>query len=107
MKKATAIKRDRVRMFLFFGMSMVSIVMLYMLLLNGPDNRSPRVQDAWAYLVIGNVMFMGISVICTLARSLYIGKSYDMEHLWLFPTVGFNEKSMYIIWLRFEIFVTW
>lgn len=107
MKKETTIRRDRIRVFLFSGMAMLSIIMLYTLLFNGPDSRSPRVQDAWAYLVMGNVIFMAMMTMCALAKSFYIGKSYDMEHVWVFPTIGFNGKSMYIIWLRFEIFVTY
>lgn len=107
MKTGKTIKRDRVRIYLFSSMAMLSIIMLYTLLFNGPDSRSPRVQDAWSYLVMGNVIFMGITTMCALAKSFYIGKSYDMDHVWIFPTIGFNGKSMYIIWLRFEMFVTY
>lgn len=105
MKKETAIRRDRVRKGIFLGLSLFSVVMLYMTLLNGPSN--PRMHDTWAYLVMGNVMFMAITTMCALAKSFYIGKSYDMDHVWVIPTIGFNGKSMYIIWLRFEIFVTY
>jgi len=78
--------------------------MFYSLLLN---NNSPRVTDAMPYLLTGNALFMAITTMCALAKSFYIGKSYDMDHVWIFPTIGFNGKSMYIIWLRWEIFVTY
>ena len=81
--------------------------MLYIALFNGPNSNNPRVHDTWAYFVMGNVLFMAITTMCALAKSFYIGKSYDMDHVWVIPTIGFNGKSMYIIWLRFEIFVTY
>lgn len=105
MKKERTIRRDRVRIYLFSSMAMLSIVSLYMILLNGPDSNNPRVHDTWAYMIISNVVFMSIMTVCALAKSIYIGKSYDMDHVWVWPTIGFNGKSMYIIWLRFEIFV--
>ena len=105
MKKETTIRKDRVRKGIFLGLSLFSIVMLYMTLLNGPSN--PRMHDTWAYMVMGNVIFMAIMTMCALAKSFYIGKSYDMDHVWIWPTIGLNGKSMYIIWLRFEIFVTY
>jgi len=103
-KRETTIRRDRVRIYIFSTMSLMSIVMFYSLLFN---NNSPRVTDAMPYLLIGNALFMAITTMCALAKSFYIGKSYDMDHVWIFPTIGFNGKSMYIIWLRWEIFVTY
>ena len=104
MRKQTTIRRDRVRICIFCTLSMMSLVMFYILLTNAGN---PRVDSALPYLLTGDIIFMGITTACTIAKSVYVGKSYDMDHVWVIPTIGFNGKSMYIIWLRFEIFVTY
>jgi hypothetical protein len=101
------IKRNKTRKGIFLSLAMLGVIAFYMLLFIGPDNSSPRMQDKWAYMVMGNVLFIGITTMCAIAKHIYIGVSYDMNHVWIFPTIGFNGKSMYIIWLRFEIFVTY
>ena len=102
-KKGTTIRKDKVRVYIFTTLSMMSMVMFYALL----TNNSPRVSDALPYLLTGNVLFMFVTTMCAIAKHVYIGTSYDMEHVWVFPTIGFNGKSVYIIWLRWEIFVTY
>ena len=97
------VRRNTIRIWIFALFSITSIITLWSLLLNV----NPRTNELFPYLLVGNVSFMGITTVCTLAKSFYIGKSYDMDHFWIFPTIGFNGKSMYIIWLRFEIFVTY
>jgi hypothetical protein len=96
-------KRDRVRMYIFFTLSMLSIATFYWLLLN-----SDRPQP---YLLLGNVIFMGITTICTIAKSFYFGPAYDscsMRQVWLIPTISFskpgNSNLLHIVWLRWEIY---
>lgn len=37
--------------------------------------------------------------------SIYVGKSYDTDHFWIIPTIGFNRKSIQILWLDREIYI--
>ena len=105
MKKGTTIRKDKVRVYIFTTLSMMSMVMFYLLVFNNYDN--PRVSGALPYLLTGNILFMFVTTMCAIAKHVYIGLSYDMDHWWVFPTIGFNGKSVYIIWLRWEIFVTY
>ena len=104
MKNQAKIKRNTRRIYIFTTMSMISILIFGVLVFN---HDSPSIVNALPYLLIGDLVFMGITTMCAIGESVYVGKSYDMDHCWVFPTIGFNNKTVYIIWLRFEIFVTY